>query len=100
MIKISVVKKEAYYQTISITGHAMYADFGKDIVCSAVSSIVITSINGILSLDEKALHYEVIDDGIEIDTIKIETTTQTLIDNMVNLLNELAQQYPKNIQMK
>ena len=33
---------------ISISGHALYNDFGKDIVCSAVSSIVITTVNGIL----------------------------------------------------
>ena len=51
MIKVLRSKKN-----ISITGHAMYDDFGKDIVCSAVSSIVITSLNGILSINFK--YYE------------------------------------------
>ena len=41
---IQVEKKE---NSILITGHALFDDYGKDIVCSAVSSIVITTINGI-----------------------------------------------------
>ncbi len=99
MIKVSV-EKEKVYRKISIEGHAMYADFGKDIVCSAVSSIVITSINGILALDEEALQYEQTKDLLVISNIKEEETTQKLIDNMIRLLEELSLSYPKNIQVK
>ena len=42
-------------KNISIKGHALYSDFGRDIVCSAVSSIVITSINGILGIDKDSV---------------------------------------------
>ena len=42
-------------KNISIKGHALYNDFGRDIVCSAVSSIVITSINGILGIDKDSI---------------------------------------------
>lgn len=42
MIKVSVTKKNQQIQEVSIQGHAMYDDFGKDIVCAAVSSCVIT----------------------------------------------------------
>ena len=42
MIKIEVKKKN-----ISIVGHANYDEYGKDIVCAAVSSVVITSIEAI-----------------------------------------------------
>lgn len=99
MIKVSVVKEE-YYQKISLNGHAMYNDFGKDIVCSAVSSIVTTTINGILSLDSNAICYEVIKDGLIFTKISNDKTTQILLDNMINLLSELAQSYPKNIEIK
>ncbi len=47
MIKVSVTKKNQQIQEVSIQGHAMYDDFGKDIVCAAVSSCVITTVNGI-----------------------------------------------------
>ena len=52
MIKVSVTKKNQQIQEVSIQGHAMYDDFGKDIVCAAVSSCVITTVNGILEIDK------------------------------------------------
>lgn len=100
MIKVSVQKPKDNYQTIQIEGHALYDDYGKDIVCSAVSSIVTTSINGILSLDEEALSYEVLKDGLLIHKIKPDSTTQILLNNMINLLQELAQSYPNNVKIK
>ena len=50
MIKV-LVKKDK----IEITGHSDYDTIGKDIVCSAVSSIVITTVNGIHRLSEDYL---------------------------------------------
>lgn len=100
MIKVVVLKEEKMYLNITILGHAMYDDYGKDIVCSAVSSIITTSINGILSLNKNALEYRQEKDGLVITNIKKDSVTQTLIENMMNLLLELAQSYPKNIQIK
>ena len=54
MIKV-LVKKDV----IEITGHSDYDTIGKDIVCSAVSSIVTTTINGIISIDENAISYSI-----------------------------------------
>ena len=42
---------------VIIKGHANYADYGKDIVCASVSSIVITTVNGILEIDREAITY-------------------------------------------
>ena len=92
-----IVVKEG--SKISIKGHALYDDFGKDIVCSAISSIIITSINGILSIDNKAIKYES-DNGITIQIIKNDKVTLSLIDNMMMLLKDLEKQYPKNIKIK
>ena len=57
MIRVKIKKKGSYYEKISILGHAMYDEYGKDIVCSAVSSIVTTTVNGILSLDRESITY-------------------------------------------
>ena len=46
MIKVEVTKKN-----ISIIGHANFDEYGKDIVCAAASSIVITSVEAIASFD-------------------------------------------------
>ena len=98
MIKVEVVKEKDLYKKVSIIGHAMYADYGKDIVCSAVSSIVTTTINGCIALDKDSLSYEVNDKGVVISNI-VEGNTQTLINNMVSLLRELEEKYPTNIKV-
>ncbi len=84
---------------ISIQGHALYSDFGKDIVCSAVSSIVITTINGIVEIDKESIEYNE-NKGIEINVLKQDKVTLSLINNMMMLLKELSLKYPKNIQIK
>ena len=94
MIKINIKQNH-----IEINGHAMFDDYGKDIVCAAVSSIVITSINGILRLDDKAINYKLSSDGIIIDILKDSRETNLLILNMTSLLKELEEKYRKNIKI-
>ena len=43
-----MIKVEIENNKIEIKGHANYDDYGKDIVCASVSSIVITTINAII----------------------------------------------------
>ena len=99
MIKVVITKEKSDYKEISILGHAMYAPIGEDIVCSAVSSITITTINGLLSLDDKCLVYDVNKKGMKITVLKTDKVTQTLLDNMVNLLKELEKNYEQNIKV-
>ena len=94
MIKVDIRKNH-----IEISGHAMFADYGKDIVCASVSSIVITSINGILRLDEEAISYNISNDKLSIDILKEDKQTKTLILNMISLLKDLKKQYEKNIKI-
>ena len=93
---IQVEKKD---NCIIISGHALYDDYGRDIVCSAVSSIVITTINGILSINENAIKYDS-KNGIKIQIVSQDNVTLKLIDNMILLLKELSDKYPKNIKIK
>ena len=92
MIKVIISDKQ-----IKITGHAMYDDYGKDIVCASVSSIVITSVNLALKFNAKALKYTKQKDGLVIDILSEDKITKTVILNMLELLKELAQKYKKNI---
>ncbi len=100
MIQVKIVKENNKYRKITILGHAMYDDYGKDIVCSACSSIVTTTVNGILALDKDSLSYLVSKKGMSIDIRKSDSTTQILIHNMVSLLKELEGNYPDNIEVK
>lgn len=95
MIKVLVSKNK-----IEINGHSNYDIVGKDIVCSAVSSIVTTTINGIISIDNETIYYENNRNGIVIEIRKNDFVTLKLIDNMLDLLRKLAIDYPKNINVK
>ena len=94
MIKVNIKKD---LKRITVKGHAMYDEYGKDIVCAAVSSIITTSINACLSLDETAIKYEDNEGLVIIDVLSESETTIKLIENMINMLSELATQYKKNI---
>ena len=100
MIKVNVVKEDLNYKKITLLGHAMYDDYGKDIVCSACSSIVTTTVNGILALDNEGLSYQLSKKGMTIEVKSVDKTTQVLIDNMISLLKELEENYPENIEVK
>lgn len=100
MISVKIKKENSKYKKIIILGHAMYDDYGKDIVCSACSSIVTTTVNGILSLDKGSLSYLVSKKGMSIDIKSTDQTTQILINNMISLLKELEGNYPENIEVK
>lgn len=100
MIKVIIEKQNNQYKKISILGHAMYDDYGKDIVCSAASSIVTTTINGILRIKDGSLSYLVDNEGVNILINSTDEVVQILIHNMVSLLMELEGNYPKNIQVK
>jgi uncharacterized protein len=100
MIKIEVLSKNNYINKVIIKGHANYDNYGQDIVCSAVSSIATTSINGILSLNEESLVYHNELDKMTIEIILEDENTNKLITNMVNLLKELQNKYQKNICIK
>ena len=94
MIKINI-KKDA----ITITGHALYDDYGKDIVCAAVSSTVITTVNAILLIDEKSIKLTE-KDGVKIEILHHTEVVDKLILNMINLLTELQKDYKDNIDIR
>ena len=72
---------------------------GKDIVCAAVSSMAITTVNGIISLDE-SVDYEENNGFLKIRVLKDTDINNKLLDNLVNLLSELVMQYPENIEIR
>lgn len=99
MIKVKVEKEQESMKHILISGHSGYSEAGSDIVCAAVSSVVTTSVNAILSFKETI---RVTDDGdtLEIYVLEHDRITDTLLENMLNLLKEIERQYQKNIKME
>ncbi len=99
MIKISVNYIDNKINNIVIDGHSDYADYGKDIVCASVSSIVTTTINAIIRLNGNSIDYKEKDGLVSIQIIKHTKELDILIDNMLDLLKELMKDYKKNIEI-
>ena len=95
MIKISINKDE-----ITIKGHSGYSSEGSDIVCASVSSICITTVNALLSIDEDCIQYIDNDGYLNIKIKKHDEVIDKLIDNMISLLKELEIKYKKYIEIR
>lgn len=100
MIRVNIESKDKkHIDIIKIKGHADYDEYGKDIVCSSVSSIVTTTVNGIYEIDKQYLTVEEVKDGMIINILKIDDICDKLIKNMLTLLSELEEGYPENIKV-
>ena len=95
MIKINISKDE-----ITIKGHSGYSEAGSDIVCASVSSILITTVNALISIDEGCIVYTNDDGFLKIEIKKHDQIIDKLINNMINLLTELEKDYKKNIEIR
>ena len=95
MIKINISKDE-----ITIKGHSGYSEAGSDIVCASVSSILITTVNALISIDEDCISYKEDDGYLNLKIKKHNEVIDKLINNMINLLKELEKKYKKYIEIR
>ncbi len=99
MIKVKINRDNDKIVSVYITGHSNYDEYGKDIVCAAVSSIVITTVNAIIKIDKECIDF-IQSDDLNIKVMKHTEVTDTLIQNMIDLLNELESQYKENVKIE
>ena len=98
MIKINI-KKNENIDLIEVKGHANYDEYGKDIVCASVSSMVITTINAIVRIDSSSIDYND-NNGVVINVLKHTEVIDKLLVNLEELLMDLQKQYPKYIEIR
>lgn len=84
-----------------VTGHSNLSDYGTDIVCSAVSSTTLMTINGILEI-LNLRPYFVLEEGHSLcDLTNTDINlSQTLVKSYYAFIKELAKKYPKNLKFK
>ncbi len=100
MIRIKVSKNNDKYTNINFKGHANFNEFGKDIVCAAVSSTMLCTVNAIYLINEDSINVIKNDNDFNIKVIKDNDITNKLLENMMHCLENLEKQYPKNIKIK
>lgn len=95
MIKWSVKKKHPFF-LLELTGHAEYDIAGKDIVCSAVSSIVLNTCNILRRLGHlKSCTHQ---NGLLTAIIDLDShVSNEVCDVLIEELKDLESQYPNNI---
>ena len=96
MLVVNVKKSNNIIEYVKFNGHALYDDYGKDIICASASSIYITTVNAILSFDKDAISYN---KDNEVINLKKDDITNKLLISMVNMLKELERDYKKNIKI-
>ena len=61
--------------------------------------MIITTINAILEIDQDAISYTD-NNNLEIINIKKDNITNSLLNNLVNMIYELKENFDKNINIK
>ena len=99
MLKINILLKEKKVKKIEFKGHADYNEEGLDIVCAAASSILITGVNGVLSLFSQSIDYKESQDLVVVDVLLNNENIDKLIASMITLLENLEKDYPSNVKL-
>ena len=96
MIKVRIKKENDIIESIHCKGHAMYDDYGKDIVCAAVSVTILNCFNSIEEFTDDFVSSST-ENGITHLELKdnISSDTELLINSMILGLNQIKSNYGK-----
>lgn len=97
MISVSIYKNAGNLVTgFKVSGHADYSEYGTDVVCAAVSTLVINTINSIenFTQDRFTLNQDEEKGFIEFHVISpLSNNTNLLISSMILGLQGIAEEY-------
>ncbi len=107
MIRINVFRdKERRIYRVHVKGHANFADYGEDIVCAAVSGIVIGLTNATEELLGVRLHPPNVAEGVldlrvpEGIEAKRLAQVELLLEAMVSSLRYIAEDAPAHVRIE
>ena len=95
MIKADFIKKNDYYFGFSIKGHVGFADYGEDIVCSAVSALAINTANSIEELTDDKFSCDAAENGdLDFKIISdVSSDSKLLIHSLYIGLTNIEKEY-------
>lgn len=95
MIAVSVRK-----DGITVSGHANYAETGKDIVCAGVTALIQTLIKSIGDLTEDKIEYEISPGRADIHYGDLSEAGKLLIDSFFIGVCAIADEFPDHIRIE
>ena len=94
MITIKVRTKNGFYEEFISKGHAGYAEAGQDIVCAAVSALIITTVNSLEKFTDDKFDVQENDGFVYIHFRNdLSERRMLLMDSLLLGLTEIAGSY-------
>ncbi|MBQ9936814.1 MAG: ribosomal-processing cysteine protease Prp [Oscillospiraceae bacterium] len=97
MINARFFEKDKKIVSFSISGHAGFEDYGKDIVCAGVTSAVMTVINGITECAKVPCDVKVLENEIICKVLEKDKTAECMLSSLKLQLEILSEQYDGTI---
>ena len=98
MISVNVTFIGKDVKSLTVSGHANYDKYGKDIVCAGVSAVVTGGIN---ALEPHIKNIEIINESNKLGVIVIESNEviQVILNTMLIQLETIENSYKKYIKI-
>ena len=103
MIKITVYKNSDKIQGFTCIGHAEFGEYGEDIVCSAVSVLVLNTINSIEAFTDDRIQVNTEEEQGLIECKFLsepESATILLMNSMILGLQGILDDYQDYLELK
>lgn len=84
---------------ITVSGHAHYAEPGKDIVCAGVSTLAQTLIEAIERLTGDEIKYSISPGTVDIKYRDLSAGAQLLVNSFFIGVEMIANEYPANVRV-
>ena len=99
MIRVLAYKRENAYIGFSVSGHAGFAEYGKDIVCASVTSAVQLTVNGICEILGQKADVTVKENEIALRLFQVNSEAEAFLKALFLHLDLLSQDYIGTIQL-
>lgn len=86
-------------ERIEISGHAGYAEYGKDIVCAGVTSLTQTLIQSIENLTDDEIEYRISPGKVEVEYRNLSEKSKTLVDSFFIGICMIAEEFPEYVRI-
>lgn len=87
-------------ERIEISGHAGYAEPGKDIVCAGVTALTQTLIQSIENLTDDKIEYRISPGKAEIEYRNLSEKSKTLVDSFFIGICLIAEEFPEHVKVR
>lgn len=87
-------------ERIEISGHAGYAEPGKDIVCAGVTALTQTLIQSIDDLTDDEIEYRISPGKVEVEYRNLSEKSKTLMDSFFVGICLIAEEFPEYVKVR